>query len=81
MPTASEIEETVTHLIRMTNRPSEMPQQASSETGTVTVDLEGGFAGVLLARPNEDLSWETRCVFTFDEGLDFLGLVPDVSQQ
>jgi|SRR5687768_12913122 hypothetical protein len=81
LPTTAEIEETVTHLIRMTNRPSEMPQQASSETGTITVDLEGGFAGVLLARPNEDGSWETKCVFTLEEGLDFLGLVPDVSQQ
>ncbi len=81
MPTSSEIDETVAHLLRMTNRPSEMPQQASPDTGTVTVELEGGFAGVLLARPIEDGTWETKCVFSFEEGMDFLGLVPDVAQQ
>lgn len=81
MPTPEEINETITNLTRMTNRPTEMPQQASPETGTITVDLEGGFAGVVLARPNEDGTWETRCVFTFDEGIDFLGLVVDEAQQ
>jgi hypothetical protein len=30
---------------------------------------------VMLARPNADGTWETRCVFTMDEGLRFLGLV------
>jgi hypothetical protein len=80
MPTQEEVDETVSNLLRMTNRPSEMPQLASAETGTITVDLEGGFAGVLLARPNEDGSWETKCVFTFEEGIDFLGLVPDAAQ-
>ena len=81
MPTQEEINETVSNLTRMTNRPTEMPQQASAETGAVTVDLEGGFSGVVLARPNEDGTWETKCVFTFEEGLEFLGLVPDDAQQ
>jgi len=49
-------------------------------SGAVTVDLEGGFGGVLLARPGEDGVWETRCVFTIEEGADFLGLVVDDAQ-
>jgi hypothetical protein len=39
------------------------------------VDLGGGFGGVMLARPAADGSWETLCVFTFEEGAAFLGLV------
>ena len=42
------------------------------------LDLAGGFAGVLLARPTGDGKWETRCVFTVEEGAEFLGLVEDV---
>ena len=81
MPTQEEINETISNLTRMTNRPAEMPQQTSPDTGVVTVDLEGGFAGVLLSRPNEDGTWETKCVFTFEEGIEFLGLVPEDAQQ
>jgi hypothetical protein len=29
----------------------------------------------MLARPRADGSIETRCVFTFEEGAEFLGLV------
>ena len=43
----------------------------------MTVDLDGGFGGILLARPNDDGTWETRCVFTLEEGAEFLGLVVD----
>ena len=42
------------------------------------MDLAGGFAGVLLARPNDDGTWETRCVFTVEEGAAFLGFVEEV---
>ena len=36
---------------------------------------------MLLARPADDGSWETLCVFTFDEGAEFLGLVEDISAE
>jgi hypothetical protein len=31
----------------------------------------------MLARPGDGGTFETRCVFTFDEGASFLGLVED----
>jgi hypothetical protein len=49
--------------------------ESASVGGGVAVDLDGGFGGVMLARPSADGSWETRCVFTFEEGAAFLGLV------
>jgi len=47
----------------------------------VTVDLNGGYNGVLLGRPGNDGSFETMCVFTFEEGAEFLGLVEDTSAE
>jgi len=35
----------------------------------------------MLARPADDGTFETRCVFTFEEGAEFLGLVEDDSAQ
>jgi hypothetical protein len=43
------------------------------------MDLDGGFNGVVLARPNGDGTWETKCVFTLEEGAEFLGIVEDDS--
>jgi len=41
--------------------------------------MRGGLISAhMLARPNEDGTWETRCVFTVEEGAAFLGLVEDV---
>lgn len=74
MPTAREVEEMVVHLSAMTRRPETL-QQTTSPSGGVMVDLNGGFAGVMLARPNEDGTLEMLCVFTFEEGAEFLGLV------
>jgi hypothetical protein len=47
--------------------------------GATVIDLDGGFGGVLLGRPNGDGTWETKCVFTLEEGAEFLGLVEDES--
>lgn len=75
MPTTEEIEELVANLTTLTKRPDgDVPQIAAAGGGTVA-DLEGGFAGVMLGRPNDDGTFETRCVFTFEEGAEFLGLV------
>ena len=78
MPTPAEVDAVVTTLTVLGQQPSESLAQTTHDNGAVSVDLAGGFSGVLLARPNEDGSWETRCVFTVEEGAAFLGLVEDV---
>ena len=78
MPTPAEVDEVVTTLTTLGQQPSEGLAQATDANGAVSVDLAGGFGGVLLARPTEDGTWETRCVFTVEEGAAFLGLVEDV---
>jgi hypothetical protein len=59
-------------------RPDEGLVQTTQPSGAVGLDLAGGFGGVLLARPSEDGTWETLCVFTLEEGAAFLGLVEEV---
>jgi hypothetical protein len=49
------------------------------DTGGVTAKLDKAFGGVVLARPKADGSFETRCVFTFEEGAEFLGLVANAT--
>ena len=80
MPNQQEVDETVATLSVLASRPENLPQ-VSGASGGVAVDLEGGYGGVMLARPNPDGTWETRCVFTFAEGAEFLGLVEDNSTE
>jgi hypothetical protein len=75
MPTTQEVDQLVQNLATLTKRSSEGLPQTEVPGGGVGVDLDGGFGGVMLARPNEDGTFETRCVFTFEEGAEFLGLV------
>lgn len=79
MPTQQEVDEVVANLAALGQRPDESLQQTAQATGAVGLDLDGGFAGVLLARPNADGTWQTRCVFTLEEGAEFLGIVEDDS--
>lgn len=79
MPTQQEVDEAVANLSALAQRPAENLQQSAAANGAVVVDLAGGFGGVLLARPNGDGTWETKCVFTLEEGAEFLGLVEDNS--
>jgi hypothetical protein len=79
MPTDHEITQVVATLTSLGQKRVETLQQSSQASGTVSLDLDGGFAGVVLARPNGDGTWETRCVFTLEEGAEFLGLVQDES--
>lgn len=81
MPEQQEIDEMVENLATLAKRPVEGLQQSSVESGGVSVDLDGGYAGVILARPTNDGGWETRCVFTFEEGAEFLGIVEENSAQ
>lgn len=74
MPNQEEINQTIESLKVLANRPENLPQTATAG-GAVVADLEGGYGGVMLGRPNADGSWETRCVFTLEEGTEFLGLI------
>ena len=80
MPTQEEVDQAVGSLSSLTKSAGDSPTQASAGGGAVTIDLDGGAAGVMLARPNSDGTWETRCVFSLDEGAEFLGLVVDNQQ-
>ena len=79
MPTQEEIDQTVSNLSELAKRPENLPETQAGDA--IVVDLEGGYGGVMLARPDENGNWETRCVFTFEEGADFLGLVEDNSAE
>ncbi len=81
MPTKQEIDQVVESLATLAKRPSEGLQQTALSNGGTAVDLDGGFGGVMLARPKGDGTWETKCVFTIEEGASFLGLVEDNSQR
>ena len=81
MPTKQEIDEVVSNLSTLAKRPSEGLPQTAAANGGVAVDLDGGFGGVMLARPADDGTWETKCVFTLEEGIEFLGIQEDNSQQ
>jgi hypothetical protein len=80
MPTQEEVDEVVANLAQLTNRPESLPATQGAGGGEA-VDLAGGFNGVMLARPGADGGFETRCVFTLDEGAEFLGLVEDTSAE
>ena len=80
LPTQEEIDEVVASLTQLANRPEDLPSSQGTG-GAVAVDLAGGYNGVLLGRPASDGSFETKCVFTFEEGAEFLGLVEDNSAE
>ena len=79
MPTKKEITKVMESLSKLGQRSDEGLQQTSVASGGVALDLDGGFNGIMLARPKGDGTWETRCVFTLEEGAEFLGLVEDKS--
>ena len=78
MPTSEEVDQMVASLDQLTKQPEGLPE-TSARSG-VAVDLEGGYGGTMLVRANSDGLLETRCVFTFQEGTDFLGLVEDTDR-
>lgn len=78
LPTTEELGQLVDSLASLTSRPTEGLAETTLDNRAVVLDLAGGFNGVMLARVNEDGTLETRCVFTFEEGAEFLGLVIDV---
>jgi hypothetical protein len=80
MPTQGEIDEIVSNLSQLANRPENLPSTQGT-AGAEVVDLQGGYNGVMLARPGDEGSMEIRCVFTLEEGAEFLGLVEDNSAE
>ena len=80
-PNAAEIHKLVSDLKSMTRQPVATAMVSTAHnTGGVTAKLDKSFGGVMLARPRADGSFETRCVFTFEEGAEFLGLVADATK-
>jgi len=74
LPTQDEADKTVADLASLTKRPEDLPSTVGS-AGGVSIDLDGGFGGTFVARPKADGTMETLCVFSLEEGLDFLGFV------
>lgn len=76
-PTPEETDVMVAQISSLTNRSSEGLPTTQSANGTVKMDLQGGFNGVVLGRATDDGGTEVRCIFTLDEATDFLGLEED----
>ena len=80
-PNAAELRKLVAELEALTRQPVATAMVSTAHnTGGVTAKLDKAFGGVVLARPRADGSIETRCVFTFEEGAEFLGLVANITQ-
>jgi hypothetical protein len=80
LPTPEETQDLVDTLAAMTNRSTEGLEMTTLANGTKAVNIDGRFQSVMLARPNEDGTSEIRCVTTFEEAAEFLGLVEDRQQ-
>jgi hypothetical protein len=75
-PTPEEIDAMVAQISSLTNRSTEGLIATQSANGA-QMDLQGRFGGVALGRATADGGTEVRCVFTFEEATDFLGLEED----
>ena len=81
LPTAEETLALVDTLARMTNNSTKGLRETTLANGAKAMDLEGRFAPLTLARPNADGTMEMKCVSSFAEAAEFLGLVEDNGQQ
>jgi hypothetical protein len=80
-PTTAETQELVATLRQMTSRSTEGLTAKTLPNGTKQVTLEGRFGPVTIARPLADGTMEVRCVTSFEEAADFLGLVDAAQAQ
>ena len=79
-PNGAEIKALVAELKTLTRQPVATAMTSTAhKTGGITAKLDKAFGGVVLARPKADGGIETRCVFTFEEGAEFLGLVANAT--
>ena len=79
-PTAAETDELIATLTALTSRSTEGLKQVALPSGGTAVNLQGRFSPVMLSRPNPDGTSEVKCVTSFEEAADFLGLVEDVAR-
>jgi len=80
LPTPEETETLVDNLITLANQSTEGLQARALPNGAVSVDLQDRFQQVTIARPNPDGTSEVKCVASFEEAAEFLGLVEDPQQ-
>ena len=78
-PTPEETSAMVAQLKMLTNRSTDGLKANTRADGTVSVNLEGRFQGVVLGRDTADGGTEIRCVFTMEEAVEFLGLQESTS--
>ena len=81
LPTQEEVDQVVQELTTYAQKPAESVTPTTLADGTQQIDFGTNAGGIVLARPNGDGTFETRCVFTLEEGAAFLGLVEDTSAQ
>ena len=79
-PNDQELADLVSSLSQMLDRPTDNLQVTTLKNGGQSVELDGAFAPVAIARPPTDGSMEVRCVTSMEEAADFLGLVEDDTQ-
>src|SRR5262245_49171826 len=65
LPTEEETDKLVADLSELTKRIPDGLKESSVSGSGAAVDLDNGYGGVMLARPNSDGTFESRCVFTF----------------
>lgn len=81
-PTRTEVASMIQSLQRLTTPPTTSIKGRVMANGTTRQgSINGGFATVVLGRATADGSIETRCVQTFEEGVEFLGLADEDSLQ
>jgi len=73
-PTAAEVAQMVQSLRQLTAKPARISPKMAANGVSQQGDISGAFAQVLVARSRADGSVETKCVQTFDEAAQFLGL-------
>lgn len=80
-PTSEETKQLVDQLKVMTSRSTEGLTAKTLADGTKQVTLEGRFGTVTIARPRADGTMEVKCVSSFEDAADFLGLVDAAQAQ
>lgn len=76
LPTGEEATALAGSLRGMLSRSTEGLSTVARPDGGRQVSLQGRFASVVLNRPGAGGANEVRCVTTFEEAVQFLGLVP-----
>ena len=74
LPTEAEVDALVVRLAALAPAPDSLSETVAPN-GTVGIRLPRGSGGVILARLADNGKWESRCVFSLDEGATFMGLV------